>query len=60
MKICGQKLLDEVQTHISISGKLAPGQIVVTSADNTKAKAIYHVALPKYDDTDSMRVSGNE
>ena len=56
-KICGQKLVDEAQKYINTSGPLQPGQVAVTSADNTKAKAIYHVALPKYIETASMRVS---
>ena len=55
--MCGQKLVNEAQTYINTSGVLQPGQVAVTSADNTNAKAIYHVALPKYIETASMRVS---
>lgn len=43
----GQKVLNEVESYINTSGELKPGQVAVTSAGKSKAKAVYHVFLPK-------------
>ena len=54
---CGKKLMDEVQEYIKAEGTLQPGKVAVTSANNTKAKAIYHISLEKYIEKDCRRVS---
>ena len=56
-KTCGKKLMDEVQEYIKAERTLQPGKVAVTSANNTKAKAIYHVSLEKYLEKDCRRVS---
>lgn len=56
-QLCGQKLIDEARDYIRKSGKLQPGQVAVTSANNTKAKCIFHVALLRYNEKDSLKVS---
>ena len=56
-KICGQKLVDEAQKYMNSLVEIKPSQVAVTTADNTNAKAIYHVALPQYSDVGPMKVS---
>ena len=50
-------MLDEASAYSEAMGQLKPGQVVVTSADNTNANAVYHVVLPHYAAPGSMRVS---
>ena len=58
-RLCGRKLIDEAREYIRKSGKLNPGQVAMTSANNTKAKCLFHIALPRYNEKDSLKVSVN-
>ena len=55
--LCGRKLVDEAREYIRKSGKLKPGQVAMTSANNTKAKCLFHIALLRYNEKDSLKVS---
>lgn len=56
-KKCGKKLMEEIDDYLKYEGTLKYGKVAVTSAENLKAKAIYHIALKRGNDPKCERVN---